>query len=143
MTCQKNIEKHKDWADKSNFGVAHFGANPKLFPFCTIAFDNLHCRLSIVRSVWAFSRTYLEGYVFEMNEKIVSILKTELEDHCIECYECNKSLSVTHGEQIDKFIQLMPNAIKFLQEHLEETSTVQYIIKLLNIYPQLDSFMRI
>ena len=77
-----------------------------------------------------------------MNENFVSILKTELEDHCIECYECNKILSLTHGEQIDKFIQLMPNAIKFLQEHLEETSTAQCIIKLLNACPQLDSFMR-
>ena len=66
MMCQKNFEKHRDWADNSNFGVTHFGVNPKLIPFSIIAFDNLHCRLSIVRSIWVFSRTYLEGYGFEI-----------------------------------------------------------------------------
>ena len=76
----KNIEKHTDWEDKSNFGVTHFGMNPKLLPFSTIALDNHHCRSSIVRSIWAFSRTCLGGYGFEMNENLVSILKTELED---------------------------------------------------------------
>ena len=35
-----------------------------------------------------------------MNENFVSTLKTELEDCHVECCECNKSLSVVHGEQI-------------------------------------------
>ena len=51
MMCQKNFEKHRDWADNSNFGVTHFGVNPKLLPFSTIALDNHHCRSSIVRSI--------------------------------------------------------------------------------------------
>ena len=37
----------------------------------------------------------------------------------------------------------MPKVIKFLQTDLEETATLGYIIKLLTIYPQLDSFMRL
>jgi len=48
-----------------------------------------------------------------------------------------------HREQIDKFIKLMPKIINFFKENLEDTSIVQHIIKLLNIYPQLDSFIQI
>lgn len=37
----------------------------------------------------------------------------------------------------------MPKVIKFLQTDLEETATLGYIIKLLTIYLQLDSFMQL
>ena len=50
----KNVENHCDWADKTNYGIAHFGTRPKHLSLSNIAFDNLHCRLSIVRGIWSW-----------------------------------------------------------------------------------------
>jgi len=84
---KNNISKHRDWADKSNFDITHFNIHPKLLLFSTIAFDNLHCRLSIVRSIWDFIHTYLEGYGFDMNKKFVYILAMNVIKVYLSCIE--------------------------------------------------------
>ena len=86
-----------------------------------------------------------KSYGFDMNEKFISILKTELEDYYAECYKCNKSLSIVHGEEIDKFIKLMPKVIKFFQKYLEEINfrlhyqTINYLSTIRLIHASIKS----
>ena len=94
----KSIEKYREWADKSNYGIIYLRINSTLLLHSSIGFDNLHCRLSIVRNIWDFIHTYLEGYGFKINEKFVSILKKQIAEYYVKCYEYNKSLSVIYGE---------------------------------------------
>ena len=37
-----NSTKHKDWCNKSNMGITHFGISPTLLPRSRIVFDSFH-----------------------------------------------------------------------------------------------------
>ena len=47
----KNVEMHRNWVDKENFRVTHFGIKPSLLPLSSIDFDNMHNWFSNVRSI--------------------------------------------------------------------------------------------
>ena len=138
-----NEEKHREWCDKHNFGITHFGLHPSLMPPSSIAFDSLHCRLSNVRQIMGFVRKYLERFGYEIQEEFAAILKLQLGEYYVLCYQLNKNLAVMHGEQIEQYLQLIPNIIRFLQTKLAPTMTLSHIITLLTYYPLLDKFLRI
>ena len=58
------IKKHKDWADKRNYGVTHFGVHPQLLLRSSIRFDTLHagksCAVTIMNRVRLVIREYNE-----------------------------------------------------------------------------------
>ena len=139
---KKNVEQCCDWCDKKNYGIAHFGINPNLLPFSSIAFDNLHCRLSIVRSIQDCTRKYIQGCGYDINKKFTDILCLSIREYYVNCYEIGKSLAAMHGEQVDQFLELGPKIIGFLQEYLKETTKSRTIMKLLHMHPMIDSFMR-
>ena len=64
----KNIEKHRYWYDKRNYCITHFDMHTIMLPFSCISFDDFHCRLSIIRAIWNYVRTYVEGYGYDANE---------------------------------------------------------------------------
>jgi hypothetical protein len=139
----RNVDNHRNWADVKNNGITHFGLHPTLLPYSSIAFDNLHCRLSIVRSIWSYIREYICAYSFDIQEKFIKILRLQLGEYYVACYETGKNLSVMHGEQIEQFLVLIPKIADFLKTELEQTRKVKALLKLLHYYPLLDSFMRI
>ena len=76
-----------------------------------------------------------------MNENFHSLLRELIGEYYVECFEMGKSLAVIHGEQIEQFITLIPKVISFLEKELEDTATLQNIIQILKVYPQIDTFL--
>ena len=138
-----NVEKHRDWADKDNFGVTHFGINPSLLPLSSIGFDNMHTRFSNVRSIWTYVRDYVESYGYNLQNKFSTLLKLQIGEYYIDCHDTGKSLAVMHGEQIDSFLDLIPKIADFLKVNFEPTEQLNNILHLLQYYPPIDSFLRI
>ena len=117
--------------------------HPNLLSYSSIAFDNLHCRLSIAQSIWSYVREHICAYSFDIQEKFVKMLALQLGEYHVTCYETGKNLSAMHGEQIEQFLILIPKIIDFLKTELEQTRKVKALLKALYHYPLLDSFIRI
>ena len=120
-----------------------FGLCPTSLLHSLIAFDNLHCRLSIVRSMWSYVRECMHACSFDIQEKFVKTLRLQLGEYYVTCYERDKNLSAMHGEQIEQFLILIPKIADFLKSELEQTRKVKALLKLLHYHPLLDSFVRI
>ena len=75
----------------------YFSIYPNNLQNSAIAFNCLHCRLSIGRGILQFIRKYLEGYSYNLNEKFCEILRKNIVDYYVECYKTGKSLACIHG----------------------------------------------
>ena len=91
------MEKCCDWCNKKNYSITHFGINPKLLPFSSIAFD-LHYCLSITCSIWDCIRKHIEGCGYDVNQKFTDILRLSIREYYINFYERGKSLAAMHSE---------------------------------------------
>ena len=55
----------------------------------------------------------------------------------------NKNLDILHGEEIDKFLDLMIKVIEILSTKLEPTKTTNSLIKVPKYCPKIDQLLRI
>ena len=62
----------------------------------------------------------------------------------VDCYESYKSLNVIHGKHVNEFIQdLIPETVKFLKKHLENTKVNRNLISLLTEWQELSRIISI
>ena len=112
-------------------------------PVERIVIDNLHLRLSNVWSMLKFIREHLQRFSYSANEKFLFILRKEMGEYYIDCYETGKNLACMHGEQIEQFLHLVPFVAHFFSTEVEQTSISKATLDILKCYPAIDQFLRI
>ena len=127
--CMKNVSKHCDWYHDKNRGFTHFGIHSKYLPLSSIAFDNLHCRLSIVRLILNFIRDFIDRFGYDLHQNFYSILRIQICQYYVQCFETSKALSCMYGKKIDQFIDIAPKGMHFFKHNFEET-TIVYVVTL-------------
>jgi len=138
-----NTNKHREWADESNYGITHFGIHPNDLLNSHIGFDALHCRLSVGRGILSFIRKYLEGSGYILKEKFCEILCKRIGEYYVEYYETGKILACFHRQQVNKFISLMLIIAQFFEKYFESSEVVNAIKNIMTTYLKIDSFIRI
>ena len=127
------MKDHRNWCNKHNYGVSHFGLDPSLLNLTDNRYDILHLKLSITRKIITFIRFYLEKFTFDVRQKFIKILSSTWGSFYVDCYEANKNLNVIHSEQVSKFITILTLKVtEFLEDILDATNLNMHLIKLLN-----------
>ena len=95
-----DIEKFRDWADKDNYGVTHFGINKDNIKISKIRFDLLHLKLSITRKLIKYIRRLLSRYSFEIQQKYIDDVLSKDDnwgEFYIKAYEGYRNVNVLRG----------------------------------------------
>ena len=86
----------------------------------------------------------LKKYNHDLQQKCVAILKECWGAFYVDCYESYKSLNVIHGKHVNEFIQdLIPETVKFLNEHVENTKVTRNLITLVTEWRELSRIISI
>ena len=51
--------EHKDWCDKHNLGITHYGINPNHLPISSIRYDVMHMSMALTRSTITYTRQFV------------------------------------------------------------------------------------
>ena len=107
---KRNVPKHCDWCDDEN-------RDPKCLPLRSIDFDNLHYRLSIVRSMLNFIRDFIDRFGNDLQQNFHSVPIIHVGEQHAQCFETGKALSYMHGDQIDQLIVIAPKFIHLFKHN--------------------------
>ena len=72
----KAMKAFRRICDQENYGITHFGIPNELMKLSSICFDILHLKLSVIRKILAFIRSFLEKKNIRHQTKFNTILST-------------------------------------------------------------------
>ena len=126
LARQKHGEKynrsvHMDWIDEKNSGISHFGIHPDKLRCDGIRFDTFHLRCAITRLVMNYFRRFMRAQSCETMSSFTELLSTEWGPYLILIWNCNKALSSVKGNEISKFIALIPQVENYLKNTFIQT----------------------
>ena len=122
ITQDWNIKKHKDWCDARNFGITHFGMDPKFLPISTIRFDTFHLSCAIIRKMMSALRKFMLKQSSELiTEFTDNVLRTFLSNYFVYCWNNKLSFSIFKGNDLFLFVSYSEVITTFIKENLVET----------------------
>ena len=90
------MKEHRDWCNNKNYGVNHFGLEPKLLNLLKTRYNILHLKLAVTEKIIAFIRFYLGKFSYHIKEGFIKILLSVWGSFYVDCYEVNKNLNILH-----------------------------------------------
>ena len=60
------LKQHRDWVDKENYGISHFGLHPDLLRCDNIAFDVFHLCCAVIRK----PMDYLQKFTMKQSQEL-------------------------------------------------------------------------
>ena len=137
-------KQHRDWCDVSNYGITHFGFDPRYFNIERIRIDVFHMRSGISRKLLNWIREKLLQYdlVDEFAESV--LISTWEREYFYLPFVENKTLSRLQGKQILEFIHSVTSKIvPFFQERMETSEENKKTTEALVLWVKISEFMSI
>ena len=75
-----DIKKHAKWADEENYGITHFGLDPRIFKYSLIRYDTFHMICQVTRRLMNYLRRLMNRQVHSSRNEFHKILKKKLEN---------------------------------------------------------------
>ena len=134
---------HADWVDEKNFGVSHFGLSPSHFKREYIRFDVFHLCVAITKRLMTHTREFVQMLSCDFQVKFYNVLSIFWDEFQLLVWKCNKDFSIFKGAQIKKFITNCPKVAKVMRDNLVMTEDIEYLCKALELWCDIESFLKI
>ena len=69
-----NMSQHRDWVDKENVGITHFGLHPTKMKLENIRFDTFHLISAVTKKLM----TYLRKFIFEQSCELIDMFDSNV-----------------------------------------------------------------
>ena len=139
-----DAEDHKDWIDQKNLGISHFGIHPNYLRNDHIRFDVFHMTCAITKRLMCCVREFILKQSCDlMDEFNTNIIGSFWGAYNVQVWKLNKDFSSFIGSEVKAFIDHIPKIVSFLHEKFISTERLGSLIKGLQIWPDLVSFLNI
>ena len=137
-------ETHRKWCDKDNFGVTHFGIDPKTFPLSTIRFDVFHMFMAITRKVMSCVREYTSRRPRSFRDRFTrEVLSNIWGNFHTSVWNNGLAFGCFQGNELFEFIYKSEVVTEFLRKNLHQTPKVAAVIRLVELLQPMKSFCNI
>jgi len=139
-----SVDKHRNWCDEKNFGITHFGIEPKNLPVSSIRFDVFHLSCALIRKLMTTLRNFMLKQSSSLsNEFTDSILRTFLTEYLVYCWNNKLKFSSFKGNDLFTFLCHDHYIVDFLTERLIPTQEMTSICTGLQVLRRIVKFMTI
>jgi hypothetical protein len=135
--------KHMQWCDELNFGISHFGLDPKIFDRRNTRFDIFHLRGSITRRLMQYLRQFIMLQSEAMMNSFSALLETFWRPYLVEIWNLNKPFTSYKGMDILEFIRHIPDVIEFLSDNFEGLESIETFSRGLELWKNISAFINI
>ena len=73
--------KHKKWADEENYGITHFGLDPRTFKYSKIRYDTFHMICQVTRRLMNYLRRFMNRQIRSSRNELHKIKKNKIEKY--------------------------------------------------------------
>ena len=136
-------KKHMDWVDEDNEGCSHLGISPDLLCRDCLHFDMFHLRGAITKRLMTYLRKYILGRSLKKRNLFEEVLTTFWNSYNIDVWKLNTNFNSFIGSEIKTFIDNIPTIVEFLNNEFSNTKQKDHIIKGLEIWSKIVTFLQI
>ena len=110
---------HRNWADKNNYGITHFGVHPNELRRDNLRFDVFHLRCAQTRKLMTYLRKYMRIQSFALQDCFHDVLKKFWTNYELLVWRLNKPFTSFVGAQLLQFIENIPAIITMMEVSFE------------------------
>ena len=134
--------KHRDWCDKDNFGVTHYGISPSLLQIETIRMDVFHCKCAIIRRMMECTRRLVLKHSSLLVKSFTeNVLKNIFSEFHIFCWNNGLNFSKFKGHDLSMFVFNIDKVANFIKDNLQMTEEIESLTKGLLLLEKLFKFL--
>ena len=135
---------HRDWCDKSNLGITHFGMSPDKFNIESVYFDIFHLRSAMTRKLLQHFRNLIEPFEFDTCEPTFKCFDKLWEsDCCSSHFTNNNTLSRIQGKQVKAWIKDMDAFLALITLSFDQDDKMKAFIAACKLLPKIAEFLNI
>ena len=134
---------HKDYCNRYNSGITHFGITPERLDIENMFIDIFHLRSGITRKMLHYLRHIIDGMHISVQKVFFSYF-TNLWDnnkYFLSQFHNNKPLLRVQGKHVLAWIKDMPTFLGLIDIHLEETVEITAFLNACKEWKKISEFM--
>ena len=111
------VAKHKDWCDKHNFGITHFGVHPDNLPLSSIRFDTFHCTKLIAVTFMHQIRFKVRKYSANITQALNVLLERIFSiDFALNIWNSKRSFNIFDGKNRRRICRKLSQICRVFRE---------------------------
>ena len=136
-----DFQAHKQWCDKHNFGITHYGFHPDVLSRDTVRFDGFHMRSAVTRKLQNYLRSVINKQSHELIQDFSQVLLTFWGTYHVSVWRLNKQFTSFTGNEFKLFIANIPKIVAFLRERLDKHDSLDNLCNALSLWPRILTFV--